>query len=170
MKKNARFNLIDVCIILVIVCVIFGGIYVIKNLKGDTSSGKVEDTVTIRYTVELKEEDEEILNAFLEAKDSDGFVYVGEKERAKAYIKEISYEEAKKQSTNLKTGEVKWTNIPNKYMLNVVLESEATETETDLKADGGAAIKVGDETSVKGKGFAGYGYIISLEKVEGEAE
>lgn len=169
MKKEARFNLIDLCIILVIACVAFAGVYILKNLKGETKS-QTEASVVIRYTVELREEDEEILNAFLTAKEEDNFVYVGEKERAKAHIKEIVHSNAKKQSTNLRNGEVKWEDIPNKYLLNVVLESEAIETETDLKADGGAAIKVGQETSVKGKGFAGYGYITSLEVVEKEAE
>jgi len=164
MAKKTKFNLMDCLIILVLVAVIAGGIYVLGNLKGG-SLGEGSQTATVRYTIELAKEEEEILNRFIAAAENQDSCYVGEKERAEAFIKEVTYTPAKLQTTDKKTGEVFWADIPDKYCINVTLESEGTETDSSITAGSGTALKVGVETSVKGKGYAGYGFITGLEIV-----
>ena len=164
MTKKTKFNFMDCLIILVVVAVIAGGVYILGNLKGG-SAGEGSQAATIRYTIELAKEEEEVLNRFVAAAENQDSCYVGEKERAKAIIREVTYTEAKLQTTNKKTGEVFWADIPDKYCINVTLESEGTETDSSIMADSGTNLKVGIETSVKGKGYAGYGFITELEIV-----
>lgn len=162
MAKKIRFNLMDLIIILVAALVIFGGVYVLKSLKGGTASGETAN-VNIRYTVELTKEDEEILNLFLAAAERGDRCYVGEQERAEAVIKDVTYTPAKLLNNNTETGEVFWADVPGKYCINVTLESEGTASDSEITAGSGTVLKVGDETAVKGKGYAGYGFIIDLE-------
>ena len=164
MAKKTKFNLMDCLIILIVVAVIAGGVYVLGSLKGG-STATDSQAATVRYTIELAKEDEEILNLFVAAAERGDSCYVGEKERAEAVVKEVSYTLAKLMTNDVKTGEVFWAYIPNKYSINVTLESTGFETETDIKAGSGTVLKVGTETSVKGKGYAGYGFITSLETV-----
>lgn len=164
MAKKTKFNLMDCLIILVVVAVIAGGGYVLGNLKG-ASEGADSQTVTVRYTIELAQEEEEILNLFVAAAENGESCYVGEKERAEAVIKEVTYTPAKLLTNNTKTGEAFWADIPGKYCVNVTLESEGSETDSNITAGSGTVLKAGAETSVKGKGYAGYGFITALEIV-----
>ena len=163
MAKKTKFNLMDCLIILVVVALIAGGIFVLSSLKGKDSSAALSQGATIRYTVELAKEEEEVLNAFIAAAEKEDNCYVGEKERAEAVIKEVTYTPAKIQTRNSKTGEIYWEEIEDKYCINVTLESQGSETDSSVIAGSGNVLKVGAETSVKGKGYAGYGFIIALE-------
>lgn len=164
MTKKTKFNLMDCLIILVVIAFIAGGVYILGNLKGSGASSGAQ-AATIRYTIELAKEDEQILNLFIAAAERGDSCYVGEKERAEAVIKEVTYTPAKLMTNNARTGETFWADIPDKYAINVTLESVGVETESSITAGSGAALKVGVETSVKGKGYAGYGFITSLETV-----
>ena len=168
MAKKTKFNLMDCLIILVVAAVIAGGLYVIGNLRGSGSNegGGGAETVTIRYTVELAKEDKELAHLFAAAAERGDRCYVGEKEKAEAVIKEVICTPATLLNNDTETGEAFWAEIPGKYCINVTLESTGTESDSDIKAGGGAVLKVGDETSVKGKGYAGYGFITALETVK----
>ncbi len=163
--KKIKFNLIDLIIVLCVVGVVFVGITVLGGLKGTGSAGN-SGNITMRYGIELAKKSQGVLDAFLEAKEQGAPCFVSEKERAKAYVKEVYAEPAKKLTTNMRTGEAILSEIPGEYDITVILESEGKETEKDLLAEGKAVIKVGCETAVKGKGFAGFGFVTSLEVVE----
>lgn len=165
MAKKTKFNLMDCLIILVVVALVAGGIFVLSSLKGKDSNVSSSQGATIRYTVELAKEEEEVLNAFIAAAEREDNCYVGEKERAAAVIKEVTYTPAKMQTSNAKTGEIYWEEIEDKYCINVTLESQGSENDSSVIAGSGNVLKVGAETSVKGKGYAGYGFIIALETV-----
>ena len=164
MAKKVKFNLMDCLIVLTVVAVIAGGLFVLSNLKGGSSTAGAKE-ITLRYTVELAKEDQAIMEQFVSAAERGDKCFVGEKERAEAVIKEVTYTPAKELTTNTRTGEAVWAEVPDKYCVNVTLESKGSDTDTEVVAGGGAMIKVGAETSVKGKGYAGYGFITALEIV-----
>ncbi len=164
MNKKPKFNLMDCLIILVVIAAVAGGLYVLKNLKGGGNENS--KSVTVKYTVEFAKEDEEIAKLFAEAAKRGDKCFVGEKERGQAIIKDVTYSPAELLTVNTETGEANWADVPDKYKIDVTLESEGTESDTEITVGEGAVLKVGDETSVKGKGYAGYGFIIALDTVK----
>ncbi len=164
-RKKLKFNLVDVLIIIGIILAAAMCVYVLSSLK-DTGSGSAADNVKMRYSVEFKKKEKTVVDAFEAAAERGDSCFVSEKEKAAATLKEVIAVPAKKATTNLETGEALFSDIEDKYDVTVVLESEGTETDKDILADGKAPIKVGDEISVKGKGYAGYGFITSLELVD----
>lgn len=165
MVKKPRFNLMDCIIVLVVAMGIFGGLYILGSLR-DGGSASEGTPATLRYTIELAKEDEELAQLFEAAAEKNDICFVGEKERAEAVIKEVSYTPAKVLNNDDKTGEAVWADIPGKYCINVTLESQGSEADANITAGSGTVLKVGDEISVKGKGYAGYGFIIGLEIVK----
>lgn len=163
--KKFKFNLIDFIIVLCIVCAGVLAVFVLGNLKGTTGGGEAE-TVTLKYSVEFTKKDKTVLDEFLAAKERGDSCFVSEKEKAPAVISDVIYTPAKEQTTNLRTGETGWGDIPELYDVTVVLESPGTHNNKDVIAGGSAVLKVGEEISVKGKGYAGYGFITSLDIVE----
>lgn len=163
--KKVKFNIIDFLIVLAVICAAFLCVTVLGNLKG-ISTGGGANQVKMRYSVEFTLRDKPILDEFLAAKERGDICYVSEKEKVPAKLVDVTYTPARKHTLDLETGELFFTDIPEKYDITVVLESDGTETENDLLAGGAAVIKVGDETSVKGKGYAGYGFVVSLDIVE----
>ena len=53
---------------------------------------------------------------------------------------------------------------PTLYDIVVTVTADALDTETAVSFSG-TEIRVGDETAVRGKGFAGYGFITNLKTV-----
>ena len=163
--KKFKFNLIDFIIVLCIVCAGVLAAFVLGNLKGTSGGGEAE-TETLKYSVEFTKKDKIVLDEFLAAKERGDSCFVSEKEKAPAVISDVIYTPAKEQTTNLRTGETNWEGIPELYDVTVVLESPGTQNNKDVIAGGSAVLKVGEEISVKGKGYAGYGFITSLDIVE----
>lgn len=162
MRKKSKFNLVDILLILGIVITLAACLYVFISLK-DTSAAPAADSVKMVFTVELKQKEQSVVDAFTKALENGGSCFVSEKEKAPAVIKDVAVSTAKKSSSDMQTGEAKLSDVEGRYDLLITLEAEGTMTEKDILADGTAPVKVGDEISVKGKGFAGYGFITSLE-------
>lgn len=162
--KKAKFNVIDCLIVIGIVLCLAGGLYVFTNLK-ETSSGGA-NPVKIRYTVEFTRREEAGAKLFEEAAQRGDHCFVSEKERADAVLVGAEYTPAKILTNDIKTGATGWADIPELYDITVTLESDGTETDNTITAGTGTVIKIGDEISVKGKGYAGYGFITSLEIVD----
>lgn len=164
MENKPKLNLIDGLIILIIAIVLAVGIYFIAGRNGSTATGE-NASITAEYKIQFVEREKVVADMFIAAADSGETVWVGEKERAEAVITEVMVEPARKQTTDTENGEVVMAEIPGLYDVTVTLLSAGQETETEIRA-GGTAIHVGEETSVKGKGFAGYGFVTDLKVVD----
>ena len=62
-----------------------------------------------------------------------------------------------------KDKEVVETALTNKVDITLTVEADATITDKSISVNG-YEIKVGNEAYVKGKGYAGIGYIVSIER------
>lgn len=164
MENKPRLNLIDGLIILIIAIVLAVGIYFIAGRNGSAGSDENASKIA-EYKIQFVEREKVVADMFTAAKENGETVWVGEKERAEAVITDVLIELARKQTTDAENEKVVMAEIPELYDVTVTLRSAGQETETEIHA-GGTAIHVGEETSVKGKGFAGYGFVTDLKLID----
>lgn len=69
-------------------------------------------------------------------------------------------------SHDLEAGIYKWVTVPGYKTATVVLESECTETDTQITVGGGYLIRSGVGVQVRGPGYAASGSILSVERGE----
>lgn len=163
MENKPKFNFIDgIIVLLALLIVAGGGYYAASRSKAKNAAAA---NVGVEYKIELLERDKAVADKFLAAKESHDTVWVGEKERAAATIEDVEVRPSRKLTTDTVNGRVFWAENPEFYDVTVTLRSNGSEGENDIKADN-TPIHVGEETSVKGKGYAGYGFITGLELVD----
>lgn len=158
--NKPKFNFIDGLIILLIVAVLSLGAYLLIGNSSPESTENVQ-TVTAEYRVEFTQAEPEVYESFLKALENGENVWIGEKERFEGKIVDVTYAPATKVITNYQTGEAVLAEYPDLYDITVLLQSDAVETSDSITA-AGTAIRVGSEVAVKGKGFAGYGFVVDL--------
>ncbi len=164
MENKPRLNVMDALIILIIAAVIAAGVYFVAGMGGGTEVGEVAD-MTAEYKIQFVEREMAVAQQFVDAKESGETVWVGEKERAEAVIADVVVAPARKQTPNADDETVVLAEIPGLYDVTVTLQSKGAETDTEVIA-GGRAMHVGEETVVRGKGFAGYGFVTDLKLVD----
>ena len=164
--KKWKFNLIDILIVLCVVGAVFLGVTVLKGLQDTGTESAGSGDVSIRYSVEFTRKSQAVLDEFSKAKERGDVCYIGEKGRAAATLVDVVAKPAQRITTDMKTGNANISEIPEEYDITVVLESKASETEKEILADGTELLKVGKACAVKGKGYAGYGYVTSLEIID----
>ena len=156
-----KFNFIDGLVILFIVAAIALGVYLLAGNSATTGETGGVQNITAEYRVEFTQSEPEVYESFLKALENGESVWVGEKERFEGKIMDVTYTPATKVITNYQTGEATLAEYPDLYDITVLLQSAAVETNDSITASG-TAIRVGNEVAVKGKGFAGYGFVVDL--------
>lgn len=152
---KAKFNIIDALIILLIIAVGAAG-YLFLNGRSEVVSN--DKNVKIRYNIELSEKGEYMTDLF---KEGDR-VTVGEKEKLPAVIVGAEVKPAVQSSFDEVNGRYINAEIPEKYDIVLTLESDATDSAGQVSV-AGSAVRVGSSTMVKGRNFAGNGYITDLK-------
>lgn len=158
MKK--KFNAVDVLLILllaaaVVVCALF------LRQRG-TLAGQTE-TSPMRFTVELREVQQGTIDCLEIGKNvyrsTDG-TYLGTLAdfSCAPYTKTEYSQELERYVTYPCEGY---------YALSLVIEGEGYETTTDVVISG-VTVRIGDEIYVKGKGYAGAGYIVGVDTMGAE--
>ena len=152
-KKKFRINFFDI-IIAVVVIVVAGGVYFFTNKES------VVETKKIVYTFELNSLPKGI---------ADG-IEIGDKltDGVKNYnmgtvigIEKTNYTIL---TTDYTTNTIKESVVPDKERAVVTVEANVTENGADYKVDGNFLVKTGLEVNVHGPGYAGSGYIISINR------
>ncbi len=158
-----KFNFIDGAILLILILVIAAGAFLLSS-KNDVPS--TAPNLTAEYKIQFTKSEAYVADMFIKAAASnDKSVWVGEKERAKAEIVDVFVEPAHQLTAAPDKDFATWAEIPNLYDITVTLRSKASETDSQVKADN-TPIRVGEEFVVRGKGFAGYGFLIDLELIK----
>ena len=67
-------------------------------------------------------------------------------------------------TTDYTTNTIKESVVPDKERAVVTVEANVTENGADYKVDGNFLVKTGLEVNVHGPGYAGSGYIISINR------
>lgn len=154
--KIRRFNLLD---IVIIILVLIAGIVGYKFLnKGESTS---VNTQKIIYQVRTQESEPVVYDKITldtNIYDSVKNYYMG---------KVVSKESIPSTRDVLDEKNEKYVvaEVNDKIDIIITIEADATMTDKDIILGGGYPIKVGNSAYVKGKGYAGIGYVISIERL-----
>lgn len=148
-KKKAKFTVIDALIIAVVLVILgIGGVKALPMLTNTSETQKVECTVLLASVEkELAEAMKVGDNVTMSLTEKDGGV-----------IKNIKVTPATKTVFDSISGEYVTQHIENKCDISVTVEADAVVTDTAVTV-GSTVMKVGAETTVRGKGYASMGYM-----------
>ena len=153
-KIKARFNIIDVLIILVLAAVL----WVFANYASVEPAQN--NAAMVQYTVEIKGIREENVGAFAEGDEITGdkgggvigkIVSVGE------------YENETAITENIRTGEFNVSEIPNRYTVRLVIESPCVKNADGITVDN-TDIKVGKSINIKTDKYVSKSTILEVKE------
>ena len=159
-----KFIFIDAMLILFIVLVVGIGAWFVAG-RGGKGGSSPADNITVEYKVQLTQAQPSLSEAFRKAAENQETVWVSEKERVEAVLVAAEVTPAQRITTDLKNDETILAESPVLHDITVTLRSIGTESETQITA-GNTPIHVGEAVSVKGKGIAGYGFIVDLKLLD----
>lgn len=156
-KGIFRFlNLFDIVIILLVIALVL----VLYFARPQSAVAPAAQSSTVIYTVELTP----MVN------NSAELIKVGDElvDKLKKYdlgtVKDVSVEVAKKQTDNLVDGGSVYGEMQSQQSAIVTIESACTQSSTQITVGGGFAVRVGATVNVRGPGYNGIGYIISIDR------
>lgn len=156
-NKKARFTLIDLLIILVILAgCAFAGVKMLPNIGNKQKS-------VVKYTVLLSQKED----GFVDAIHTGDVVSISNKEKDTGTVVGFEKKTAEVMLYDSIKGEYNIKYLDNKQDVYVTIESDASVTDSLILA-GSTPIKVGLEMPVRGKGYASMGYVIDVSVKEGE--
>ena len=153
--KKFKFNVFDIIVIIAVICIAAAG-YKFMNRGKDT----VSSTKTIRYTIELTEKP---VGFSALVKEGDSLT-----DNIKNYnmgkVVSVSTEPFTDIVEDYENG--KYAEGVTEELENVIIvvEANVTESESAFRVDGNYVVRAGKEIAVKGRGYAGTGFIISVER------
>ena len=139
-----KFNIIDVIILLVVVCAV-GAIGVVKHNK------KSVDDIQQKYIVTLEIKEKYV--GFSQNVVAGDFVIEKEKKNELGIVTGVYSKPSEISSYDRITGEAKTVIIPEREDVYVVMELNKSD-----------AFGVGKKLSIVTKHFAGYGFVVGVEK------
>ena len=156
-------NLFDIVIIVLVILAAVGFLWM-KGVIGGNSSGETEapasGTRTLRYTVELAQM----------YGDSADMIQVGDtivdgvRKYTMGKVVSVEVGDCITYSHDYELGTYKPVVVPGYKTAVVVLESECSETDTQITVGGGYLLRCGAAVKVRGPGYAGNGSILSIER------
>ncbi len=155
-KKIFGINLFDI-VILAIIVVLAGGVYVFTHKE------KVVETKKLRYTLELAD------NPAGFSKD----INIGDRltDNVKNYnmgtVVDFEVVPCTKITNDYVNSAIVESVVPDKENVIITVEANVTESANEYKVDGNYYVRAGREVSVKGNGYAGIGYILTVDRQEG---
>ena len=163
-----KFNLLDGVILLLIAAIVAAAVLLLSGKSEQSTVTNTQNTEAV-FTVQFTKVDQSVYEKFKAAKDNDESVWVGIKERFEGKIEAVVCSPSTKLTTNFKTGEAYLAEDPTTYDVTVTVKADAVETDSTISASG-TPIRVGEETSVRGKGVAGFGFVTSLKTATKDAQ
>lgn len=153
--KMKKFNVLDIFIIIIILLAcIFGYSYINKD-NGIIAN----NTQKVTYQIKTSESIPQVYDAI----ENQTIIYDSLKNINIGTIIEKENTPTVKYGTNKKENKIVETEIDGKVDITLTIEADAVVTEKSITING-YEIKVGNEAYIKGKGYAGKGYIVSIER------
>lgn len=160
MKPKIKINIFDVLIIILVI--ILG--YVVLRLSNADGGGATVLTsgtpVTVRYTLELSDLPESLINAI---KPGDSLSEAVEK-RSIGTVVSVDIGPYMTTSKNSYTGDFILTEEPGRYTATIIVElKNAVDTGSEIDAQG-FILRANSNPSVLGPGYAALGFITGIER------
>lgn len=150
-EKKRKFNVFDIVIVVVVIA-IAGGIYTF------THRAKAMETQLLRYSLELNECPEGF-SQYIKVGDS---ITDNVKNYNMGVITSVEARPSVRLGEDKINGNVVESTLEGKETVILVVEANVVEDGADFKVDGGYVVKAGKDVSVKGNGYAGRGYILTI--------
>lgn len=150
-EKKKKWNTFDI-IIIVVVLAIGAGIYAF------THRTKVMETQLLRYSLELNECPE----GFSQNINVGDVLIDNVKNYRMGTITSVEARPSIRLGEDKINGNVIESTLDGKETVILVVEADVVEDGPDFKTDGGYVIKAGKDISVKGNGYAGRGFILTI--------
>lgn len=159
-----KINLLDAVIILVVIIACLFGYKFISNKQTETFSG---NSNKVEYVIRTMESMPEAFKMIEEGTT----IYDSLKNYQIGTVTKKELVPTEKYEINLSDGTYEKTELPMEETVDMVLTIEANAKITDQNIlIGDYIIKVGKEVFVKGRGYAGKGYIVSITRPEAIAK
>ena len=158
-----KFNFLDGVIIFVIILVVMAGVYLLGGKNADNGEAQTKNVVA-EFQIQLIDAEELVYKKFEEKKAEGETVWVGVKERFEGKISEVKIVPTQKITDDTRTGKAVLADDPSSTDVIVTVRAEAVENNSQISASG-TAIRVGEETAVRGKGVAGFGYVVGIKTI-----
>ena len=155
-KFKKKFNILDIFIILAVLIAGFVGYKVLKR-----TDVIAPETTKITYTFRSDEANPEVATMISENMD----VYDSIKNYHIGKIKKIDVIPATRDLYNEESKQYLQAEVEGKVNILLTIEADGIIQGKDIILDNQYDLKVGDQTFVKGKGFATKGYVISIERL-----
>lgn len=147
------FNILDIVIIILIAVIIGGGVYAYQRYQDNLNS----NIQMVEYQVEIKG----VNDKFVAAISNGDFIRESVKGNNLGRIAGKSYTDATNINSDFINGKYVVAKVPGKLDLVLKLTADAKVTSRSVTV-GGLEIRIGQKIYVKGKGYAGEGYIINI--------
>ncbi len=157
---KAKFNIIDA---LIVVAVVLIAVVAVWFLGGNNDTGTTSETqnTTATFKIQLTKAEKSLYDKFLAGLENDESVWIGIKERFEGKLTGIELSPSSKVGTDLASGKAVLLEDPVLYDITLEVTADALETNSQISSSN-TPIRVGEETAIRGKGFAGYGFVIDL--------
>lgn len=152
-KLFGIFNILDILILIIVVLIIGGGIYAYGQYKSNQEANRQ----TVEYEVEIKEVDEKFVSAI----NKGDFIRESVKGNNLGRVAGTSYAQATNINEDFINGRYVIAEVPGKLDLVLKLTADANVTSRSVKV-GGLDIRTGKKITIKGKGYAGEGFILKV--------
>jgi hypothetical protein len=154
MEKKARFTVIDLIIILVVLAaIVFGAVKVVPGILTSGEKAKVEFTVLVSG----KEE------GFHEAMKAGDHVTLSLTEKDGGVIRDIRTEPATTMVFDSINGKYEMQTLGGKEDIYITIEADAKISDVAVQT-GSTQIRVGAELPVRGKGYATSGFVVIMNE------
>ncbi len=161
-----KFNWIDAVIILLVIAIGVGGYWFLKVRPAQQSTNT--QNVKIYVTVEMRNVQMDVVNAYKEAEKEGRAVTLGTTNVDTGVVTKVEYRPYTEDIEDFQTGEFKVVEFEGEYIADITIAVPGTETETCISSPN-EAYRIGEEMIFHGKGIAGDGYIVGVS-TEKEAE
>jgi len=157
MVKNKKFfglfNLFDIVIAVIVLALAFGAYFF-------THKEKIVETKKLIYMVELND----LPSGFSENINKGDKITDNVKNYSMGTVTDFKTEPYKKLTEDYKNGKMTDSIVPDRESVILTIEADVTESESDFRVDGNFLVKAGLEANVKGPGYAGSGFIITVKR------
>ncbi len=152
-KRKFKINVFDI-IIVFIVAVIAIGLYVFTHKE------KVVETKKIVYTIELRD----VPEGFTELVKVGDKLTDGVKNYDMGTVLSAKRQDFKLLTNDYNTNTILDSVVPGRETCIIEVEADVTETAADYKVNGSFLVKAGLEINAHGPGYAGNGYILTIDR------
>ena len=153
---KAKWNVMDTVLVLALVAIIGAGVWFLGGRDAETTQTKTGEVM-----IELTRQEE----AFTTLPKVGDTVSLGVKEKMPATVTKVEVLPAMTQGKDIINGRYTEKPVPGLYNVQITVAGEGTESASAVEINGNA-LRVGAESAIKSKEWAGFGFILAVNTME----